>query len=190
VRPLASDDLLRGHFALLSTLTTSPAVAPSLYTSIFEYLKSIQGIYYVIVFVHKPTDELVAAATLFVERKLIHAGGIAGHIEDVVVAPQCRGTGIGLRLVSGLKELGDLVGCYKTILDCREDRVGKYLARCFRVRADEKDSTRNADLSEEESKWLITPPTSINHLLLPLPSPPSILQAHSAHRVQILLSQN
>ena len=91
----------------------------------FEYLKSIQGIYYVVVFVHKSTDELVAAATLFVERKHIHAGGIAGHIEDVVVAPQCRGTGIGLRLVSGLKELGDLVGCYKTILDCREDRVGK-----------------------------------------------------------------
>jgi GNAT superfamily N-acetyltransferase len=190
VRPLASDDLLRGHFALLSTLTTSPAVAPSLYTSIFEYLKSIQGIYYVIVFVHKPTDELVAAATLFVERKLIHAGGIAGHIEDVVVAPQCRGTGIGLRLVSGLKELGDLVGCYKTILDCREDRVGKYLARCFGVRADEKDSMRNADLSEEESRWLITLPTSINHLLLHLPPLPSILQAHSAHRVQILLSQN
>ena len=55
MRPLASDDLLRGHFALLSTLTTSPAVAPSLYTSIFEYLKSIQGIYYIVVFVHKPT---------------------------------------------------------------------------------------------------------------------------------------
>jgi len=127
VRPLASDDLLRGHFALLSTLTTSPAVAPSLYTSLFEYLKSIQGIYYVVVFVHKPTDELVAAATLFVERKHIHAGGIAGHIEDVVVAPQCRGTGIGMRLVRGLKELGEMVGCYKTILDCREDRVGKSL---------------------------------------------------------------
>jgi hypothetical protein len=79
----------------------------------------------VVVFVHKPTDELVAAATLFVERKHIHMGGIAGHIEDVVVAPQCRGTGIGLRLVSGLKEMGEMLGCYKTILDCREDRVGE-----------------------------------------------------------------
>lgn len=87
-------------------------------------MKSVPGTYYIVVFVNKSTDELVASATLVVERKHIHAGGIAGHVEDVVVAPQCRGTGVGVRLVSGLRELGVMVGCYKTILDCREDRVG------------------------------------------------------------------
>lgn len=80
------------------------------------------------VFVNKSTDELVASATLVVERKHIHGGGIAGHIEDVVVAPQCRGTGVGVRLISGLRELGVLVGCYKVILDCREDRVGESIS--------------------------------------------------------------
>lgn len=77
--------------------------------------------------VSKATDELVASGTLFIERKYIHAGGIAGHIEDIVVSPSTQGHGLGLRLVKGLRELGELVGCYKVILDCKEEKVGEWI---------------------------------------------------------------
>lgn len=123
IRPLAADDLLRSHFALLATLTASPAIAPSIYSSLFSYLKSLQGTYYILVIIFKETDELVVSGTLFVERKHIHAGGMAGHIEDIVVAPQTRGGGLGIRLVNGLKEMGEMLGCYKVILDCKDDKV-------------------------------------------------------------------
>ena len=78
------------------------------------------------VIVDKANDQLVATATLFVERKYIHGGGIAGHIEDVVVSDRAQGKGLGGKLIKGLKQLGETVGCYKTILDCQESKVGFY----------------------------------------------------------------
>jgi ribosomal protein S18 acetylase RimI-like enzyme len=114
---------MRGHFGLLSTLTSSPAIAPSLYASLYAFLKSCPGTYYVLVIVDVSTDQLVAAGTLLVERKHIHAAGIAGHIEDIVVAPETRGKGLGQKLVTGLRELGTGVGCYKTILDCKNEKI-------------------------------------------------------------------
>ena len=35
--------------------------------------------------------QIVGTGTLFVERKLLHNGGLAGHIEDVVVDSTIRG---------------------------------------------------------------------------------------------------
>ena len=76
--------------------------------------------------VEKSTDQLIAAGTLFMERKHIHAGGMAGHIEEIVVSPSMRGQGLGLTLVKGLKDMGVALGCYKTILDCGDDKVPFY----------------------------------------------------------------
>jgi GNAT superfamily N-acetyltransferase len=126
VRPLASTDLLRSHFSLLADLTSSPPIAPSLYASIFKHLRASPGTYYNTVIVDKTDDQLVAAATLFVERKHIHAGGSAGHIEEVVVSAKTQGKGLGLKLVKGLRDMGEQLGCYKTILDCGEGKVAFY----------------------------------------------------------------
>jgi GNAT superfamily N-acetyltransferase len=117
---------MRSHFTLLADLTSSPPIAPSLYSSIFKRLRSTLGTYYITVIVDKADDQLVAAATLFVERKHIHAGGSAGPIEEVVVSAKTQGKGLGLKLVRGLKEMGEQLGCYKTILDCGEAKVGFY----------------------------------------------------------------
>ena len=117
---------MRSHFPLLSCLSESPPIAPSTYAALFQHLRACATTYYVVVIVDKSNDQLVASATLFVERKYIHGGGIAGHIEDVVVSNNAQGKGLGGKLVKGLKELGESVGCYKTILDCQETKVGFY----------------------------------------------------------------
>ena len=123
VRPLSSTDLMRSHFPLLSTLTSSPPMAPSVYAALFTHMRSCPATYYIIVIVERSTDQLVAAGTLFVERKHIHGGGVAGHIEDIVVAPTTRGQGLGQKLVSGLREMGVALGCYKVLLDCKDDKI-------------------------------------------------------------------
>lgn len=126
VRPLSSTDLMRSHFSLLADLTSSPPIAPSTYAAIFQHLRSSPNTYYITVIVDNSDDQLVAAGTLFIERKHIHAGGSSGHIEDIVVSSRTQGKGLGIKLVRGLKEMAEGLGCYKTILDCQEGKVGFY----------------------------------------------------------------
>lgn len=126
VRPLASDDFLRAHFGLLANLSPSPALAPSVYAALFNALKGCADTYYVVVIVDRATDQIVASGTVIRERKFIHGGGNAAHIEDIVVGPMAQGRGLGVKLVTGLRDLATELGCYKTILDCQDAKVRKY----------------------------------------------------------------
>ncbi|WWC64114.1 uncharacterized protein I303_106722 [Kwoniella dejecticola CBS 10117] len=126
IRPLSTTDLLRSHFELLNDLRESPALAPSVYTSIFQHFKSCPGTYYILVIVNKDTDRLVASGSLIIERKHINSGGLAGHIEDIVVSDSMQGKGLGQKLVVGLRDMAVGLGCYKVILDCKEAKMPFY----------------------------------------------------------------
>ncbi|TXT08727.1 hypothetical protein VHUM_02855 [Vanrija humicola] len=126
VRPLAADDFIRSYFGLLSSLSTAPPLAPSVFTALFNALKASIDTYYIVVVVEKATDQIVASGTLIVERKFIHAAGLAGHIEDIVVSPNAQGRGLGVTLVTGLREMATRLNCYKVILDCKDPKVGFY----------------------------------------------------------------
>ncbi|WVW79250.1 hypothetical protein I302_101216 [Kwoniella bestiolae CBS 10118] len=126
LRPLASSDLLRSHFQLLNTLRESPALAPSVYSAIFQHFKSCPGTYYILVMVNKENDQLVASGSLIVERKHINNGGASGHLEDIVVSDTMQGKGLGLKLVLGLRDMAVGLGCYKVILDCKEPKMPFY----------------------------------------------------------------
>lgn len=117
---------MRSHFGLLATLTISPPIAPSVYSALFTHLKACPDTYYILVIIDRATDQMVAHGTVVLEHKFIHGGSIAGHIEDIVVSPEERGRGLGLQLVKGLRDMATAeLGCYKVILDCKEDRVRK-----------------------------------------------------------------
>ncbi|KAK6904389.1 hypothetical protein I203_105202 [Kwoniella mangroviensis CBS 8507] len=126
IRPLASTDLLRSHFQLLNTLRESPALAPSVYSAIFQHLKACPGTYHILVMVNKDNDQLVASGSLIVERKHINNGGGSGHLEDIVVSDTMQGKGLGQRLVVGLRDMAVGLGCYKVILDCKEPKMPFY----------------------------------------------------------------
>ena len=64
---------------------------------------------------------MVGSTTLFIEPKFIHQGGFVGHIEDVVVAKEFQGKGIGEKLIKASLDFAKNNGCYKTILDCSDD---------------------------------------------------------------------
>ena len=55
------------------------------------------------------------------EQKFIHKGGLVGHIEDVVVSKGFERKEIGRKIVESLLDVAKDRGCYKTILDCKDD---------------------------------------------------------------------
>lgn len=72
---------------------------------------------------------VVGFGSLCVETKI--RGGAMGHIEDIVVAPACRGQGIGRAMVEALIEVARQKGCYKVALECRDDKKGFYASLGF-----------------------------------------------------------
>ena len=77
-------------------------------------------------------DRVVGTASLILEQKYIHKGGMIGHIEDVAVHPASNGQGIGSALVRHLTKLATDLRCYKVILSCFDDLVPFYGRSGFR----------------------------------------------------------
>lgn len=77
-------------------------------------------------------DQVIGTASLILEQKFIHKGGIIGHIEDVAVHVDHQGKGVGKALVLQLVELAQDSGCYKVILSCNDHNLEFYERVGFR----------------------------------------------------------
>jgi len=65
-------------------------------------------------FVAVANDEILGTASLHIIQKNNRKMGL---IEDVVVAPNSQGKGIGKKLIHELIQSAEKIGCYKTILN-------------------------------------------------------------------------
>ena len=74
----------------------------------------------------KPAS-IMATSSVFVESKFLHCGSKVGHIEDVVVCNDARGTGLGQKIVQHCIDYARDAGCYKVILDCSNKNVPFYI---------------------------------------------------------------
>ena len=83
---------------------------------------SIVGIY---------NNKVVAYGSLVVENKI--RGEVAGHIEDIVVDSDVRGKMIGVTLIKELIKIGEIKGCYRITLFCKETLVKFYSRNGFEV---------------------------------------------------------
>ncbi len=72
-----------------------------------------------LIYIALKDDEVVGTATLILERKFIHKGGMIGHIEDVAVRTDLQDKGVGTMLMNYLIHIGKIMKCYKLILDCK-----------------------------------------------------------------------
>lgn len=77
--------------------------------------------------------KVVGTASLILEQKYIHKGGMIGHIEDVAVHPDHNGKGVGSELIRHLNQLATDLRCYKVILSCFQDLVPFYSRLGFRA---------------------------------------------------------
>lgn len=57
--------------------------------------------------------------------------GLVGHIEDIAVSEKVQGRKLGLRIIEALTGISESVGCYKTILNCSDKNIRKFLTLRF-----------------------------------------------------------
>ena len=83
---------------------------------------------------------ILATSSVIIENKFLHCGSKVGHIEDVVVDKDTRGSGLGQKIVEHCIDYAREAGCYKVILDCSNKNVpfyincGMYLSEnCMRI---------------------------------------------------------
>lgn len=123
IRKLQKKDISNGFLHSLDSLRKASDLSPRKAQSIFDKISSDpnEAIYVAVI-----DSKVVGAASIIIEQKFIHGGGKVGHIEDVVVAKNFQGKGIGQKVVHALLEYAQKRGCYKTILDCTDDLIPFY----------------------------------------------------------------
>ena len=129
IRELIPEDMDNGFLESLDALRPASGMDRRV---AMDVLKEIRGNPRHVVAVAVVDGRVAGTATMLVERKFIHDGGLAGHIEDVAVAADSQGRGIGSRLVEYLLDVAEKQGCYRTTLDCQEDLVVFYDRLGFR----------------------------------------------------------
>ncbi len=118
IRELQKDDLGKGFLTTLDSLRQTSNIEKNTANEIFDKIKNNPDQIIVVALIE---GKVVGAATLLLETKFIHNGGIVGHIEDVVVDKNYQGQKIGEKIIKYLLEFAKTKGCYKTILDCVDD---------------------------------------------------------------------
>jgi glucosamine-phosphate N-acetyltransferase len=127
VRELTVADLSHGFLEALASLSEvglSPAEAVTFF---HERLTSGMRTY-----VACAGSAVIGTASLLLERKFLHRGGLVGHVEDVAVRRDLQRQGVGTALMRHVAEEARRLGCYKVILNCFEDRVGFYARLGYR----------------------------------------------------------
>jgi glucosamine-phosphate N-acetyltransferase len=119
IRELTVADLGNGIIETLGNLSDTGGLTPASARVIFEKMEA-SSLYHVLVAV-EADGRVVGATTLLVEQKFIHGGGLVGHIEDVAVRTGSEGRGIGGSVVKAAVRKAEELGCYKVILDCKEE---------------------------------------------------------------------
>lgn len=134
IRKIQKKDISNGFLHSLDSLRNASDLSPKKALSIFDKISSDprETIYVAVI-----GSKVVGAASIIIEQKFIHEGGKVGHIEDVAVAKEFQGKGIGQKVVCALLEHAQKRGCYKTILGCTDDLIPFYEKLGFKKHSNE-----------------------------------------------------
>jgi len=131
-RKLEETDYHKNYLQLLSQLTQVGNISPEEFANIFGKIQS-----QIWVFEDTLTNKIVASASIFLEQKFIHGGGIVAHLEDVVVDESYRGAQLGKKLIANVVEKARESGAYKIIADCKPELVSFYSKNGFEKRGEQ-----------------------------------------------------
>ena len=121
IRRLEVNDLEKGFLQTLTNLTAVD-LTPEEAKIVFSKLDPNAHIFVA----QNEQREIVGTATLFVTQRFIHKGGKVGHLEDLAVKKGFERKGIGSSLVRRVIEEAKKQGCYKLILDCKDENIPFY----------------------------------------------------------------
>jgi glucosamine-phosphate N-acetyltransferase len=134
IRELQKKDLQNGFLTTLDSLKQTSDIDKNKAEKVFEKINSNPNH---IIVIAELDGKIVGTATMLIEPKFIHDGGLVGHIEDVAVGGKFQGQKIGNGIVEFLLEFAKNRGCYKTILNCTDDVKGFYEKIGFKHTANE-----------------------------------------------------
>ena len=132
IKELQKEDLWNGFLTTLDSLRQTSNIEKNTAEKIYDKIEDNPNHIIVVALID---EKVVGTATLLLEFKFIHNGGIVGHIEDVVVDKNYQGQKIGEKIIRYLLEVAKTKGCYKTILDCVDDVKPFYEKLGFRHNA-------------------------------------------------------
>jgi len=126
IRKLAKSDFNNKYFDLLDQLssTNQENITYDKFELFINQLNNNHNIYII-----EKNNKIIASGTLLIENKIIHNFGKVGHIEDIVVDFNERGSGLGKLMINHLIETAKNLNCYKIILNCNESNV-KFYEKC------------------------------------------------------------
>ncbi len=131
-RKLEETDYHKNYLELLSQLTQVGQIKPDEFANIFSKIQS-----QIWVIEDTLTNKIVASASIFLEQKFIHDGGIVAHLEDVVVDQMYRGNQLGQKLIANIVEKARESGAYKIIADCKPELISFYSKNGFEKRGEQ-----------------------------------------------------
>jgi len=127
IREIEKTDLNESFFSLLAQLS-GKVTSYDVDKMWGEYSTTPNHVTFVDVIKEAGKDErVVATSSVLVESKFLHCGSKVGHIEDVVVDKEVRGSGLGQKIVQHCIDHARDAGCYKLILDCSNKNVPFYI---------------------------------------------------------------
>ena len=131
-RKLEESDYHKNYLQLLSQLTQVGHISPDEFSNI---LAKIQSQIWVVE--DTAANKIVASASIFLEQKIIHDGGVVAHLEDVVVDQSYRGNQLGQKLIANIVEKARESGAYKIIADCKTELLSFYSKNGFEKRGEQ-----------------------------------------------------
>jgi glucosamine-phosphate N-acetyltransferase len=118
IRKLNENDLFNGFLQSMDSLKQASNLSQEKARDIFNKIKTNPNHF---VYVAILDGRVVGSTSMIIEPKFIHDGQSVSHIEDVVVAKEHQGKGIGEMLIRYLLDFAKENNCYKTILDCSDE---------------------------------------------------------------------
>jgi glucosamine-phosphate N-acetyltransferase len=131
-RKLEESDYHKNYLDLLSQLTQVGHITPVDFSNILAKIQS-----QIWVFEDTIANKIVASASILLEQKFIHGGGIVAHLEDVVVDQSYRGIQLGQKLIASIVEIAKNSGAYKIIADCKTELLSFYSKNGFEKRGEQ-----------------------------------------------------
>lgn len=113
-----------GFWETLANLVPGKIVSYSQAVRAYHRAKKQGG--YTYVAVDSTDGQIVGTVKLLVEQKFIRNLALAGYIEDVTTRKGYEGQGIASQLVEKALQKARALGCYKVILNCRQELIGFY----------------------------------------------------------------
>ncbi|KAI1436825.1 acyl-CoA N-acyltransferase [Xylaria sp. CBS 124048] len=127
MRPLSRKDYDKGFYDCLRVLTWVAEPTEAEFLERFDEMVAAKDTYFFTVIEHQ--GRIVGTGCLVVEKKFIHNHGKCGHIEEIAVAKEHQGKGLGSKMMQTLASVARAVGCYKCILNCGP-RNEPFYGRC------------------------------------------------------------